>query len=315
MNILFAGTPHFSAIVLERLADAGYDIAAVVTQPDKMAGRGRIMTASPVKQLAINRGWPVFQPSKLKDEATQQTLLSLGADVFIVAAYGRLIPTPLLNGFKLGAINVHASLLPRWRGAAPIERAIAAGDAQTGISIMHMSEGLDEGAVFRSDPLEIGSDETAEELANRLALLGGESLLHVLNRLPNLPPTPQPNHGVTYAEKITTADGAIDFNQSAETVYRQIRAFTTNPGCYFNVGAERIRIGAALLPQLRQPPASPAGAILHINSEGVLLQCADRPIRLVALQRAGRKMMAAAHVIEGLRFAVGHSLIPTHTPC
>lgn len=312
MKILFAGTPHFSATILLRLADAGYSIVGVLTQPDRRAGRGMILTPSPVKQLALINNWPLFQPITLKDERLQQSLLGLSADVFIVAAYGRLIPKPLLSGFPCGAINVHASLLPRWRGAAPIERAIAEGDTETGISIMHMSEGLDEGPVYREDVLDIGEHETADDLANRLALLGGESILHVLNLLPSLMPEPQSREGIVYAAKITNEDGAIDFTQTASTIYRRIRAFTTNPGCYFQRGDERIRIGAAHLSSSPLPPPateSPApGTILQSSIEGILVQCADRPIRLIALQRPGRKMMSAEHVLQGFRIGVGQSL-------
>ena len=308
LNILFAGTPDFAATVLLRLADAGYPIAGVITQPDRPSGRGMLVRSSAVKQLAELRGWKIYQPTKLKDENIQKSLLATSADVLIVAAYGRLIPKLLLKSYPLGAINVHASLLPRWRGAAPIPRAIAEGDRETGISIMRMTEGLDEGPVYRMDVLEIGENETADELENRLALLGGESLLHVLNQLPDLSPQPQAKNA-TYANKISNDDGLILFSMTAKMIYRRIRAFATNPSCYFMREHERIRIASASLNYHKTYPTAPMGAIVDINEEGVLVQCADRPIRLIALQRPGRRMMSAAHVLQGLRLGINQSLL------
>lgn len=292
-----------------RLADAGYDIVGVLTQPDRPIGRGLVVGTSAVKQLALKNKWLIHQPPSLKNDSALDEIMLTRADVLVVAAYGKILPTKLLQAFRLGAINVHASLLPRWRGAAPINRAIAAGDSETGISIMKMTEGLDEGPVYRQDCLLINPDETATELEDRLSLLGGESLLHVLNLLPQLAATPQKTEGISYANKITTTDGAIDVNAPAEKIYRKIRAFTTTPGCYLTRGEEHLRIGAAHWPIFESFPKGNPGDIVGINNEGVLLQCADGAIRLIALQRPGRRMMSAVHVINGLRLSVGQSLI------
>lgn len=338
MNILFAGTPEFAKTQLLGLMTAGHEIVGVLTQPDQRAGRGMHLSQSPVKALALEKEFNLYQPSTLKDEGLQHELISLGADVFIVAAYGRIIPTPLLSIGRFGAINVHASLLPRHRGAAPVERAIAMGDSETGVCIMQMTAGLDEGPVFHILRTPIFDDDNATTLTTRLSHLGVEALCDTLTRLEAgvVKSVAQTSEGITYAHKITTEDGAIDWQMSAQTIDRRFRAFGHHTGCYFllafpdnpHAAPEKIRIGgvalslenkeATITPDfplhqtsnektgINMPaPQHAIGEVIHIGKEKVTVQTADGEIECLALQRAGRKMMPAADVFRGLRIAVG----------
>jgi methionyl-tRNA formyltransferase len=229
MKIIFAGTPDFSVGVLNALKNAGHTIVGVYCQPDRPKGRGRMMSACPVKQQALADNLPIFQPENLKDQSVQQTLSDLNADVMVVVAYGQLLPKIVLEMPKYGCLNIHASLLPRWRGAAPIQRAILAGDSKTGIGIMQMDAGLDTGDILLEKTCNITDTDTAQTLHNKLADLGAEAIIEALNNLENLIPTKQNEAGVTYAKKLKKAEAWIDWTQSAVKISRQIRAFNPYP--------------------------------------------------------------------------------------
>lgn len=235
LNIIFAGTPEFAAISLQALIQSPHNIMAVYTQPDRPAGRGRKLTASPVKELALKHNIPVFQPLTLRDEEEQKKLASLNADLMVVVAYGLILPKAVLTAPKLGCINVHASLLPRWRGAAPIQRAILAGDVKTGVTIMQMDEGLDTGAMLYKVECPIHPVDTSETLHDRLAILGGEALLHTLEHLPELKPESQESANATYAHKIKKEEAQLDLDSSAEELARKVRAFNPWPVVFYEL--------------------------------------------------------------------------------
>ena len=228
MKIVFAGTPEFAARALAALYEAGHDIPLVLTQPDRPAGRGMTLQASPVKQLALSRGSEVFQPLTLKDEAAQEKLRLLAPDVMVVAAYGLILPQAVLDIPRHGCLNIHASLLPRWRGAAPIHRAILAGDAESGVCIMQMEAGLDTGPVLLSSSTPISAQDTSQTLHDKLAVQGAQLIVSALQRLP-LPAVAQPEAGVTYAAKLDKSEAPLDWRRPAAELDRQIRAFTPFP--------------------------------------------------------------------------------------
>ncbi len=299
MKIIFAGTPDFAAAALSALAGAGHDIALVLTQPDRPAGRGMALAASPVKKLAATLGAEVFQPATLKDEAAQERIRDVGADVMVVAAYGLILPQAVLDMPRFGCLNIHASLLPRWRGAAPIQRAILAGDAESGICIMQMEAGLDTGPVLLSQALPIGAAETAGSLHDRLAELGARLVVAVLERLP-LAGTAQPAEGVTYAAKIDKAEAAIDWRQDAPAVDRRIRAFNPFPGALAGLGGVGVKVWQAT-------PVDGAGApgeILAVGKRGIVVACGSGALAITELQKAGGKRLPVG------QFLAGHSLAP-----
>ena len=244
MNILFAGTPAFAAAALDALLQAGHQVPLVLTQPDRPAGRGLKPQASAVKQLALSKGLAVAQPVTLKDAAVIAQLAAVNADVMVVAAYGLILPQPVLDLPRLGCLNIHASLLPRWRGAAPVQRAILAGDATTGVMVMQMEAGLDTGPVRATTEIEIGY-KTTGMLTSELAELGAELMVRVLSDLDAHPCVPQPDDGVTYAAKIDKAESRIDFTRPSVEIERQVRAFAPGPGAFFEYQGERFRILAA----------------------------------------------------------------------
>ncbi|MBK8525246.1 MAG: methionyl-tRNA formyltransferase [Betaproteobacteria bacterium] len=294
MKVIFAGTPEFAAVALAAILDAGHDVALVLTQPDRPAGRGMALQASAVKRLASARGIPVFQPSSLKDVAAQGVVRAVDADLMVVAAYGLILPQSVLDMPRLGCLNIHASLLPRWRGAAPIQRAILAGDAETGVCIMQMEAGLDTGPVLLSEAIPIGSADTAATLHDALAGLGGRLIVATLARLP-LPAVIQPDSGVTYAAKIDKAESAIDWARPAVEVDRHIRAFNPFPGASARLDGGVIKIWrAALVPGQGSP-----GEVLSVDRDGIVVACGDQALRVSELQKAGGKRLSAAEFLAG----------------
>ncbi|MCO7218164.1 methionyl-tRNA formyltransferase, partial [Halomonas sp. OfavH-34-E] len=272
LRVIFAGTPDFAAESLSALLASHHQVIAVYTQPDRPAGRGRKLTPSPVKSLALEHGLPVYQPERLRDEAEQRALAALDADVMVVVAYGLILPLPVLEAPRLGCLNVHASLLPRWRGAAPIQRAIEAGDDESGVTIMQMDEGLDTGDMLIIRRTEILPTTTGGELHDRLAEIGGKAMVEALDRLADgeLSATPQPEQGVTYASKLSKAEAELDFAQPAATLAARVRAFNPWPVTWCALGDERLRIHLAE-PADGGAPESP-GTITRADSE-LLVAC------------------------------------------
>lgn len=298
MRLVFAGTPAFAAVALDALLGAGHEIASVLTRPDRPAGRGLKMTASEVKRLAQKHAIPVYQPATLRDDNALRRLAEIKADAMIVAAYGLILPPPVISLFAAGCINIHASLLPRWRGAAPIQRALLAGDAETGISIMAMDEGLDTGPVYLSESLEIRPRDTAGSLHDRLAALGANCIVTALRRISAglLQPQPQRDDGVSYAQKIAKEEANIDWTRSAVEIDRQVRAFNPFPGAVTRIAGDPIKIWSATPVMAGR---GIAGEVLDADSEGIFVSCGSGTLRLDELQRAGAKRMNAAEFLRG----------------
>jgi methionyl-tRNA formyltransferase len=298
LRIAFAGTPDFAVPVLAALLDSPHDVVGVWTQPDRPAGRGRELAASPVKQLAQRSGVPVFQPEHFKDATARQQLADLQPDLLVVVAYGLILPRPVLAIPRFGCWNVHASLLPRWRGAAPIQRAIEAGDARSGVCLMQMEAGLDTGPVLLSLETPIDGDDTAQTLHDRLATLGAQVVkdgLALLRAGIRPVPRPQPDAGVTYARKIDKAEAALDLSQPAAVLARKVRAFLPWPVAELELGGERLRVHAASA--LPGAPAAP-GSVLAAGREGIDLATGDGALRLLAVQRPGGKVLSAADYLN-----------------
>lgn len=301
LNIIFAGTPEFAATSLQALIQSPHNIIAVYTQPDRPAGRGRKLTASPVKELALKHHIPVFQPLTLRDEAEQKKLASLNADLMVVVAYGLILPKAILTAPKLGCINVHASLLPRWRGAAPIQRAILEGDANTGVTIMQMDEGLDTGAMLYKVECPIHSNDTSETLHDRLALLGGDALLSTLDNLSEINPAIQDNALATYAHKMKKEEAQLDFNLSAEELVRKVRAFNPWPVAYCELkkkddtkSVARIWEAVAIINKEKLP----SGRIFS-SPEGLDITTQNGILRVLKLQLPGGSIFSAADFYNG----------------
>jgi methionyl-tRNA formyltransferase len=314
-RIAFAGTPEFARVALEALEAAGFEIALVLTQPDRPAGRGMKLQASPVKQFALARGWPVAQPRSLRldgkypDEAqaARETIAAARPDAMVVAAYGLILPQWVLDAPRLGCLNIHASLLPRWRGAAPIHRAIEAGDDETGITLMQMDAGLDTGAMLLREATPIGEDETTAGLHDRLAALGGRLVVEALRQAfaGTLRPVGQPAEGVTYAHKIEKHEARIDWAQDADVIARRIRAFDPFPGATGIFGGETVKLWRARA--ARRPagiaPAGDAvapGTVLAATPAGIdVVTGSGGVVSLLELQRAGGKRLAAGDFLRG----------------
>ena len=324
MKVIFAGTPEFARVALEALHGAGFDIALVLTQPDRPAGRGMKLHASPVKQFASENGMAVAQPRSLRldgkypeDAATAKAAIEAAqADVMIVAAYGLILPQWVLDTPRLGCLNIHASLLPRWRGAAPIHRALQAGDSETGITIMQMDAGLDTGDMLLIEKLAIAAQDTTPSLHDKLAVLGGRMIVEALEMAAcgNLKRTVQPSDGITYAAKIDKSESAIDWQLSAAQIERKIRAFAPSPGCSAVLRGELIKLCEAQVvdgihSEINSTPRSiPAGQgrILLANAEGVDVLCGEASVlRITEMQRAGGKRLSAAEFLRGFPIAAG----------
>ena len=291
-KIIFAGTPDFALASLAALVDAGIVPVAVLTQPDRPAGRGKRLSASPVKRYAVENELTVLQPSTLRDANIAQQLRGFQPDMIVVAAYGLLLPQDVLDIPRAGCLNVHASLLPRWRGAAPIQAAILAGDQTTGICLMAMEAGLDCGPVYVSDSLSIGEHETAGALHDRLAVLGGALLVrHIGDVLDGkLEAKEQSEEFATYAGKIRTEDAALDWRQSAEQLQRLVRAFNPVPGAYFELDDTRVKCWRA---ESVAHADAPPGTVLSADRDGIVIACADGALRLLSLQRPGKRAIDA----------------------
>lgn len=305
MRIAFAGTPAFAAAALEAVLAAGHEVPLVLTQPDRPAGRGMKLQASPVRQSALAHGLPVAQPRGLRLDgrfaedaaAARAQLQAARPDVMVVAAYGLILPAWVLQLPPRGCLNIHGSLLPRWRGAAPIQRAIEAGDSATGITIMQMDEGLDTGAMLLHEAVPIGPDDTAATLHDTLAALGARLVVQALAQADALPRVAQPAEGVTYAHKIDKAEGAIDWRAPASVIERRVRAFDPFPGCSFDAGGEVVKLWRARVAEGRGQP----GEVLRADRTAgtLVVACGDGALELLQLQRPGGRRVAAADFLHG----------------
>jgi methionyl-tRNA formyltransferase len=296
MKLVFAGTPEFARASLEALVESGRQPAAVYTQPDRPAGRGKKLTASPVKRHAVEHGIPVYQPASLRDDAAVEELRALQPDLLIVAAYGLILPQAVLDIPTHGCINVHASILPRWRGAAPIQAAILAGDATTGISLMRMTAGLDCGPVYHIDEIAIGAGETAGELHDRLAALGANALVEHLDDIiaGRLQAVDQDDSLATYAPKIDKQDAEIDWGLPAAEVARRVRAYNPFPGAFTHERETRLKVWRAAPTDGSGEP----GEVLHFGSDAIVVACGEGALRLDELQLPGKRR-APAHEFAG----------------
>ena len=319
MRLIFAGTPEFAQVAMAALHAAGHEIALVLTQPDRPAGRGMKLQPSPVKQWALQQNVPVAQPRSLRLDgkypedaaAAREALLDAQADAMIVAAYGLILPQWTLDLPPRGCLNIHASLLPRWRGAAPIHRAIEAGDAQTGITIMQMDAGLDTGDMLLVRTEAILPTDTTAVLHDRLAALGGEAIVQALADIDHLKRVPQPAEGVNYAHKIEKAEAALDWALPAEVLARRIRAFDPFPGMTVPLttanGSETLKLWQALAEPLAQ--AAEPGTVVQADASGVRVACGEGQLCLTQLQRPGGKRLSAADFLRGCPLQVGQRLV------
>lgn len=294
-KIVFAGTPEFARETLRQMLAAGVTPVLVLTQPDRPAGRGRQLKASPVKEFARQHGIPVWQPESLRDPDVLEKLRELEPDLMVVAAYGLILPQAALDIPKHGCVNVHASVLPRWRGAGPIQAAILAGDAETGVSLMQMTAGMDEGPVFRVETTPIGEQETAGELQERLASMGGELLLRCLPDIlqGNCPAQAQDERYVTYAGKIRSDAAKLDWSSPAAELARQVRALNPAPGAWFGFNEERIKCWLAIPIEIGVLEEVP-GTVVAASKTGIDVVCGENALRLLELQRPGRNRITAA---------------------
>jgi len=300
MRLIFMGTPDFSVPTLAELAARGYDIAAVYTRAAKPAGRGMEMQATPVEREAKRLGIPVHTPKTLRDETAQAEFRALKADAAVVIAYGHILPKPILEAPKLGCFNVHASLLPRWRGAAPINRALMAGDADSGVTIMKMDEGLDTGAMAMTERVTVSKDMTAGELHDTLSRLGADLMARALAALERgaLTLTPQPQQGVTYADKISNAETRIDWDKPAQRVHDHIRGLSPFPGAWFELNGVRVKV-------LRSAKVEGSGTSGSTLDDKLAIACASGAVRLLQIQRAGKQPMSAEDFLRGTPVKAG----------
>ncbi|AWK86483.1 methionyl-tRNA formyltransferase [Azospirillum thermophilum] len=310
LRLVFMGTPDFAVPSLSALIGAGHEVVCAYSQPPRPAGRGQQVQASPVHRFAEAHGIPVRTPRSLRNAEAQAEFAALAADAAVVAAYGLILPQPVLDAPRLGCLNVHGSLLPRWRGAAPIQRSILAGDAETGITIMQMDAGLDTGAMLLKGAVPITAETTASTLHDALAALGARLIVAALDGLAagTLAAEPQPEEGVTYAAKLTRDDGRLDWSREAAHVERQVRALTPWPGCWFDAptaqgGVERIKVLKAE-PAPDAPPAAP-GTVLD---DRLAIACADGAVRLTLVQRPGKAPVDGAAFLRGFALPPGSRL-------
>ena len=310
MRVGFAGTPAFAATVLAALVDAGFAVSLVLTRPDRPKGRGWKLEPSPVKALALERQLAVLQPASLKTDSDRADVLALPLDVLVVAAYGLILPPAMLGWPRHGCLNVHASILPRWRGAAPIERALLAGDAETGVTIMQMDAGLDTGPIVDVVRVPIAPRETAATLGAKLASAGAEAIVAALRSLDAggaLASVPQPDAGACYAPKIDRAEAAIDWRATAEAIDRQVRAFDPVPGAATALAGEAVKVWKAA-PSARPAPAAPPGTVVAADSKGMRVACGAGVLQVDEVQPAGGRRMSAAAFVAGRRIAPGTRL-------
>ncbi|MBI5751189.1 MAG: methionyl-tRNA formyltransferase [Hydrogenophilales bacterium] len=301
MRLIFAGTPDFAAAALRDLIAAGHDIALVLTQPDRPAGRGMKLTPSAVKVVALAHGLPIAQPATLKDAAAQQQLRAVGAEVMVVAAYGLILPQAVLDLPPRGCLNIHASLLPRWRGAAPIQRAILAGDTETGITIMQMDAGLDTGEMLSKHAIPIEEGDTAQTLHDKLAALGGRAIVNALDALDGLIPEAQDNTQATYAAKLTKEEGLVGWTKPAAEIARAVRAYNPFPGAQTQWQGESLKLWMAQVTDAAGEP----GEVLAADKAGIVVACGQGALRITELQRAGGKRLAAAQFLAGCEIKPG----------
>lgn len=311
LKLIFAGTPDFAARHLAALLSSGHEVVAVYTQPDKPAGRGQKLTASPVKELALAHDLPVYQPASLRNEAAQAELAALGADLMVVVAYGLILPKAVLDTPRLGCINVHGSLLPRWRGAAPIQRSIWAGDAETGVTIMQMDVGLDTGAMLRKVTCPIASDETSASLYDKLAGLGPQALVDTLDAMAagDTAAEPQDDALANYAEKLSKEEARIDWSMDAVAIERCIRAFNPWPISWFEVAGQTVKVWQAEV--VAQDHGQAAGTLLKADKQGIEVATGQGVLRLLTLQPPGKKAMSVSDLLNSRRdwFEPGTQLI------
>src|ERR687897_1945233 len=289
MRIIFMGSPEFAVPALDALVEAGQEIAAVYCQPPRPAGRGKADRTTAVHERAEQLGLEVRTPRTLRDAEEQAKFAALGADLAVVAAYGLILPKPILEAPRMGCVNIHASLLPRWRGAAPIQRAILAGDTVSGVTIMRMEEGLDTGPMLLRRELPIAG-KNAGQVTQELAQLGADALLEWLDK--PIPPVPQPEEGATYAAKVAKAEARIDWNRSAGDVVRQVLAFAPAPGAWFEANGERLKVLDAELAEASGMPG-------EVLDDRLAIACATRAVRPLVVQRAGRAPMSAQELLRG----------------
>ncbi len=294
MRVIFAGTPEFAAVALRAVIAADHEVALVLTRPDRPAGRGMSLQPSPVKRLAMENAIEVFQPLTLKEPSAQQRIAAVGADVMVVAAYGLIVPQIVLDMPRFGCINIHASLLPRWRGAAPIQRALLAGDAESGVCIMQMEAGLDTGPVLLRAASAIATDDNAATLHDRLAGLGAQLIVEVLDKLP-LPAEAQPATGLTYAHKIEKQEALIDWSKDAQALDRHIRAFNPFPGAQAQYGGQTVKLWRA------EPVvgAGEKGLILSVDRNRIVVACGSGALAVSELQKAGGKRLPVREFLAG----------------
>jgi methionyl-tRNA formyltransferase len=300
MKLVFAGTPEFAAIALRALLESGHEVPLVLTQPDRPAGRGLRPQASAVKELAEARGLTLLQPASLKGLEIADAVAAVAPEAIVVAAYGLILPGSLLGLPPLGCLNIHASLLPRWRGAAPIQRALLAGDASTGVTIMQMDEGLDTGPILLQESVPIGARDTAGVLHDQLARLGARLIVRALVERPA--PRPQDSSRATYAPRIAKGEAEIDWRRPALEIERKVRAFNPSPGAYTQLGPEALKIWEASA----EPPVSRApGIVCTAGADGVVIACGTGALRVTQLQRAGGRRLAAGAFLAGFKLEPG----------
>lgn len=297
MKVVFMGTPDFAVPALERLIKE-HDVVCVYTREPKLSGRGNKLNKTPVYLVAEANGIEVRTPKTLRNIDEQQKFAALKADVAVVAAYGLILPLPVLEAYSLGCLNLHASLLPRWRGAAPIQRAVEAGDAQSGVTVMQVAEGLDTGDMLLKGEVEITSTTTGGELHDKLALVGADLISAVLSDIKSFTPQPQPQDGACYAAKIDKSECKLDFNQKADVLCRKIRAFNPYPAMFFEYGGERFKV----LEAHKAEKYAPAGTIIEENNS-LLIACADGALNITQIQRQGKKLMSIGELLRGFHFA------------
>ena len=305
MKIIFAGTPPFAAAALNALVAAGHQIVLVLTQPDRPAGRGLKLRPSAVAEQAAQLGLTLLKPVSLRNEDVQATLRAIAPDAMVVAAYGLILPQPVLDIPKYGCINIHGSLLPRWRGAAPIQRAIEAGDIETGIAIMQMDVGLDTGPVLLTRTCPILPEDTSGTLFDRLTAMSMVAIADAMEKLPLLQATAQPLEGISYAKKIDKAESQIDWTLPAEVIERRLRAFDPAPGCESLIGGEKLKIWHAAVKPSPADTTIPPGTIIEASLDQLTVQCGVGALGLITVQKPGGKRMAIADFLRGSTLQTG----------